>query len=233
MWHPYQHPVFFALDSICNCIVRSSLFTFGVNCNCALDAPAPRLNRIRRSAQIGANTPYSAFESPMLLPAQQYRVRFLSYQLPGSPPPFFRCTRSFSAYASAHILQLGRVFKVLILAFTIYETNFHWFNLVSHCRELNTNDAPHFTGTALATHRAIHKLSIQFHGFLTSHIATLQIHISHSRGAAGPASKSRSQDELLSFSKNIDFKLTALTSLAQSKTYLSLTLFNNLHIGSG
>ncbi|KAJ7809223.1 hypothetical protein B0H14DRAFT_2608203 [Mycena olivaceomarginata] len=98
-------------------------------------------------------------------------------KLPGSPPPFLPLYEKVFSNS-------GRVFKVLILAFTIYETNFHWFNLVSHCRELNTNDAPHFTGTALATHRAIHKLSIQFHGFLTSHIATLQIHISHSRGAA-------------------------------------------------
>ncbi|KAJ7784063.1 hypothetical protein B0H14DRAFT_2630675 [Mycena olivaceomarginata] len=54
----------------------------------------------------------------------------------------------------------------------------------------STNDAPHFT--VLAAHRAIHTLSIQFDGSLTSHVATFQIQIlalplgsrSHERGAA-------------------------------------------------
>ncbi|KAJ7845826.1 hypothetical protein B0H14DRAFT_967486 [Mycena olivaceomarginata] len=60
--------------------------------------------------------------------------------------PFLSASWFASSLSSAvreGLLQLGRVFKVLILAFTIYETNFHWFNLVSHCRELNTNDAGH------------------------------------------------------------------------------------------
>ncbi|KAJ7806029.1 hypothetical protein B0H14DRAFT_2610737 [Mycena olivaceomarginata] len=103
--------------------------------------------------------------------------------------PFLSASWFASSLSSAvreGLLQLGRVFKVLILAFTIYETNFHWFNLVSHCRELNTNDAPHFTGTALATHRAIHKLSIQFHGFLVcyhfTHCDPSDSHFALSRG---------------------------------------------------
>ncbi|KAF8181021.1 hypothetical protein K438DRAFT_1976468 [Mycena galopus ATCC 62051] len=68
-------------------------------------------------------------------------------------------------------------------------TNPHWFNLGSHRRQLNTNDAVHNTTrdlihfTAFATRRAVQharavrKLSIQLHGTSTSRIATLEIEI--------------------------------------------------------
>ncbi|KAJ7856120.1 hypothetical protein B0H14DRAFT_723070 [Mycena olivaceomarginata] len=190
MWHPYQHPVFFALDSICPAINSNDYSAPSMH------LPPPLEPHQKVCANRGEHTIFG------FRVAHVASCTTISRKIPFLSASWF--ASSLSSAVREGLLQLGRVFKFPIAA------------------------------SSTQTMPAIHKLSIQFHGFLTSHIATLQIHISHSRGAAGPASKSRSQDELLSFFQKHRLQTDcAYEPCAEQQTYLSLTLFNNLHIGSG